>query len=147
MEEKVSRLEKEKEEYLEGWKRAKADFLNMKKEEEERVREFIKFGNEAIIRSMVSVLESFYLGLMAWKEETPEKKGMMLVRAQLEETLKKYGVEIIQAKIGEEFNPEKHECLLLEASESPTGTITEEVEKGYALYGKIIRPVRVKVSK
>ena len=72
---------------------------------------------------------------------------MMLVRDQLEETLKKYGVEIIQAKIGEEFNPEKHECLLLEASESPTGTITEEVEKGYALYGKIIRPVRVKVSK
>ena len=60
------KCEKERDEYLNGWKRAKADFINYKKEEAERFREFAKFSNEALVSELIMVLDSFGFHIPAW---------------------------------------------------------------------------------
>lgn len=140
---------KEKDEYLDGWKRAKADLSNYKKDEQKRLEELIKFGYEEIMRELVRVLDSFELALASWQKPGDERaeKGICLIKAQLEDVLKKYGLEPITADPGSQFDPNKHEALLTEASDKPHGTILEEIEKGYRLNGRVIRPARVKVAK
>ncbi len=144
--EDVSQVEKERDEYLEGWKRAKADFLNYKKKEEERVSHMVKFSNEQIIKDMLHVLDSFDLALETLKDEAI-KKGVFLIRTQLEDALKKHGLEKVMISEGQEFDPSVHEAIASIPSQKPPGAIVDEVERGYMLHGKLIRPARVKVSK
>ncbi|OGG38084.1 nucleotide exchange factor GrpE [Candidatus Jorgensenbacteria bacterium GWA1_49_17] len=150
------KCEKERDEYLNGWKRAKADFINYKKEEAERFREFAKFSNEALVSELIMVLDSFSLGLAVLSaeggsasggENKPAEKGMRLIKNQLEETLKKYGLEKITVKPGDVFDPAFHEGLKEVESVAPPGTIAEGIDIGYALNGKVIRPARVNLSK
>ena len=142
----VAECEKERDEYLNGWKRAKADLSNYKKEEQERFSAMARFSEENLVRALIGVLDSFDLGLISWKEERQEKKGMTLIRLQLEDVLKKFGLERIVIKPGDNFNPAFHECLFM-IEGGISGAIMEEVEKGYILNGKVIRPSRVKVAK
>lgn len=144
--EDVSQVEKERDDYLEGWKRAKADFVNYKKKEEERVNHLVKFSNEQIIKDILQVLDSFDLALETLKDEAV-KKGIFLIRTQLEDALKKHGLEKVMISDGQQFDPSVHEAIASIPSEKPPGTIVDEVERGYMLYGKLIRPARVKVSK
>jgi len=90
--------EKEREEYLNGWKRAKADFINYKKEEAERFGEFARLSNEGLISELTTVLDSFELGLAVVDSSSPAHKGMLLIRNQLEDLLRKYGLEKITVK-------------------------------------------------
>lgn len=147
LKEALSKCEKEREEYLNGWKRAKADFINYKKEEAERFAEFAKLSNRELISELLAVLDSLNLGLTVLENDKPAQKGMALIRAQFENVLKKYGLEKIAVKPGEEFDPAKHEALGEVESEKPVGKIAEVVEVGYALNGKVIRPARVQISK
>ncbi|MFH0712353.1 MAG: nucleotide exchange factor GrpE [Candidatus Jorgensenbacteria bacterium] len=142
----LEKCEAEREEYLNGWKRAKADFINHKKEEAERFREFAKFSNEALVSELITVLDSFDLGIAILKDDDPTGKGMRLIKNQLEESLKKYGLEKINLKPGDVFDPSFHEGLGEAESTAPPGTIAEEVGVGYTLNGKVIRPARVNLS-
>jgi len=143
----LEKCEKERDEYLDGWKRAKADFINYRKEEAERFQEFAKLSNESLILELLAVLDSFDLGITILKDDNPAEKGMRLIRSQLEDTLKKYGLEKIAVKPGDDFNPALHEGLGEVESAEPPGKITEEIEPGYALNGRVIRPARVNLSK
>ncbi len=148
LKEKISQLEKEKEEYLNGWKRAKADFINYKKEEGQRFEEFSKLSLAAIIRELIEVLDSFDLGLSMMKEDDPNYKGMLLIRSKFFDVLKKFGLEEIKVEKGQDFNPLFHEAMLeVENSEFESGKIFEVIEKGYFLNGRVIRPAKVKVVK
>lgn len=135
------------EEYLNGWKRAKADFINYQKDEGRRFEELAKFGNEALIKDLISILDSFDLA----ENAHPDNKGMRIIRTQLEELLRKRGLEPIVIKTGDPFDPSRHEALLAienpGTASRPPNTIAEELEKGYTLYRKVIRPARVKVIK
>lgn len=147
IEERMEELETQNQEYLDGWKRAKADFINYKKEEAERLENFAKFSNEMIIGDLIVVLDSFDLSLTVLSETDPAKKGMMLIKSQLEDILRKNGLERIQIKKGDKFDPGIEEAVGEIVSEEPPGTIAEEVSGGYKLNNKVIRPVRVKISK
>lgn len=146
LQEALLKCEKEREEYLNGWKRAKADFINYKKEEADRFKQFAAISNEALISELITVLDSLGLGLAVLENDKPAQKGMLLIKNQLEEVLKKYGLEKIIVKPGDVFDPLKHEALGEVESEQPAGTIGEVVEGGYILNGKIIRPARVNLS-
>jgi len=148
-EKEMEKCRKERDEYLDGWKRAKADLSNYKKDEQKRLGELIRFGHEEIVRELIRVLDSFDLALFSEQKRGGEQveKGMYLIRAQLEDALKKYGLEPIAVSPGSQFDPEVHEALLTEETDEPTGTIVEEIEKGYRLHSRVIRPARVKVSK
>lgn len=144
----TEQYKRERDEYLDGWKRAKADLINFKKDEAERLAGFLKGGNENIIRDLLSVLDSFRLGIMATEKESPEAtKGMLLIKNQLEVALQRYGLEKLVVVKGEMFDPSKHEAIGETHSEYPDGAVAEEVESGYKLYDKVIRAAKVRVSK
>lgn len=153
LQELVAKLEKEKEEYLSGWKRAKADFLNYQKEMEEKINNIINFANANLILDLLSVLDSLDLAINSLNEEDKERnigKGYFLIQAQILDILKKYNLEIIEPK-NERFNPVFHEALSIKKCEKENcngdddGLIIEVYSKGYLLNGKLLRPARVKV--
>lgn len=143
----LQKCQKEKDEYLDGWKRAKADLSNYKKDEAKRFEQILKFANEGLIRELIAVLDSFDLGLVSLEREGEAPKGIYMIRAQLEDVLKQVGLAKIVVSIGQQFDPVYHEAIVSVESDKPSGIILEEVEKGYLLNGKLIRPARVKVAK
>jgi molecular chaperone GrpE len=143
----VEQLKKQVEEYLEGWKRAKADFINYRKDEARRLDAILRFANEAMIKDTINVLDSFDLAIQSLGGDSKVEKGVYLIRAQLEDALKKYGLERIIVSVGQKFDSALHEAIVSVESDKPSGTIVDEVEKGYTLSGKLIRPARVKVAK
>lgn len=148
---KLEMVTREKDEYLNGWRRTKADLQNYKNEELQRLEEVIKFGNADIIRELVTALGNFDLAIAAMEKagekDSKKNKGVLLIRKELEDILKKRGLTAIEVKIGDEFNPAWHEVLSAEESEKADGTILEVVDRGFTLQGKVIKPVRVKISK
>lgn len=143
----LTRCKKERDEYLDGWKRAKADFINYKKEEQERFDKTARVQKEKLIQELVTVLDSFTLGIMASKDDVMEKRGVELIYNQFVDILKRYGLKKIPIKAGDMFDPTKHEAVTEVESNKPEGTIVEEIESGYILHDKVLRPVRVVLSK
>ncbi len=143
----LAKCETERSEYLDGWKRAKADLINFKRDEAGRLEKVVQFSNETLVRELLHILDSFDLGLAVLHEGDPSEKGMRLIRTQLEDILEKYGIGRIEVKIGEKFDPARQEAIMEVESNAPPGAVAEEVERGYTLYGKVIRPARVKVAK
>lgn len=144
---KLGECEKQKNEYLAGWQRAKADFINYKKEELKRMEEMARYATEEFIRELIVILDNFDLGLRTLEKAGPVEKGIYMIRSQLEDILRKRGVEKIIVRAGDIFDPAVAETIAEIESDKPPGTIIEEIESGYRLYDKIIRPVRVKISK
>jgi len=142
-----AKYQKERDEYLDGWKRAKADLINYKKDEAKRFETMMKFSQETIIRDLIVVLDSFDLALATLEKEDKAEKGIYLIKAQLEDVLKQNGLERVIISVGQLFDPSLQEAIATVDSNKPSGTIIEEVERGYLLHGKLIRPARVKVSK
>jgi len=147
---KLEKCEKEKEEYLAGWQRARADFLNYKKDEKERMENIIKYAGEDLILEILPILDNFEKAekyLPSDFRENEYIKGFLHIKAQLEEFLKKQGVEEIEA-LDKKFDPYFHEAIeMVERKDRESGLIIEEVQKGYKLHGKVIRPAKVKVVK
>jgi len=141
------KCQKERDEYLDGWRRAKAELINYKKDEVKRFEEVIKLANEGLIKELLLVLDSFDLGLASLEKEGLAQKGMYLIRFQLKDILKSYGLEEIMISVGQMFDPNIQEAVVEVESNQPAGTVIEEVEKGYLLNGRVIRPARVKISK
>jgi len=143
----LEKCAKERDEYLEGWKRAKADFINYKKEETERLEMFVKFSNAGLLRELLTVLDSFEFGLKNLGENDSAREGMSSIKNQFENILKHVGVTQIVVSKGDTFNPAFHEAISEIVLESPSGTVAKEIQRGYFLYEKVLRPTRVVVSK
>ena len=137
---KLKQCQKEKEEYLAGWQRAKADLINSKKEAESRMADYYKFANQGLLLEVLTVLDSFELAL---KHE--QSDGTLQLYNQLKNILKNNGLEEIKT-IGEKFEPEFHESVG-ETKGGKSGLIAEEVQKGYTLNNKVIRASKVKINK
>ncbi|MFH1841168.1 MAG: nucleotide exchange factor GrpE [Candidatus Nealsonbacteria bacterium] len=145
---KLEECQKKRDEYLAGWQRARADFLNYKKEEMERMGKILKYANEDLILKILPILDN----LEKAEKETPDDlkenqyvSGVFQIKKQIEEFLKNQGIEEIKS-LGESFDLNFHE-VVEEVEGEKTGIIVEEVKKGYKLQDKVIRPAKVKVSK
>ena len=147
LEEKLAECEKQRDEYLAGWQRARADFLNYKKDEIRRFEELARFSSEELLKQLIGVLDSFDLGLAALEKAGKAEKGIYMIRSQLQDILKQRGLERIPIKISEQFDPMIAEAIAEAESDQPAGTVIEEIEPGYRLYDKIVRPARVRISK
>lgn len=143
----LEKCQKDRDDYLAGWQRAKADFINYKKDELKRLEEMAHYGNFEIIGELIGVLDNFDLGLAALEKAGPVEKGIYIIRSQIEDILKRRGLSRIPIKVGDSFDPAIAEAIAEEESDKPPGSITEEIEVGYRLYDKIIRPARVKIAK
>ena len=145
LKEQIINLEKERDEYLDGWKRIKADYTNLQASGTKQIEQIVKFGNQKLIEDLLSVLDSLDLSIIATKDKEAQK-GIETIYAQLEKILKDHGLEKIKA-LGEKFDPSFHEAILQEESEKESETILEELTKGWKLNDKVIRPTKVKVAK
>ena len=145
----LEECQKQKEEYLAGWQRARADFLNYKKEEMERVVELLKYGAEEYVSRILLILDNFEI----IESKLPEKakddeniKGILQIKNQLSDFLESQGVEEIKA-VGEKFDPNWHEVAEEVADDGLSQTIVEEVQRGYKINGRLLRPAKVKIIK
>jgi molecular chaperone GrpE len=150
---KLKALELKCEEYLNGWKRERADFLNYKKDEMERISELAKYANTEIILKIIPILDNIYLAESHVPEELKENKwinGFNQIKNQLADFLSKEGIEPIET-VGKLFDPNTMESVgeadLVKSDLTKSGTVAEEVQRGYTMDGKIIRVAKVKISK
>jgi len=135
------------ESYLANWQRAQADFINFKRRTEQERAEVVKFANSAIIADLLPVLDDFDLAL----ENVPEDSagttwvdGIGLIQHKLHSALEAQGLSQIQA-LGQDFDPHFHEAVMFADGEE--GKVVEEVQKGYMLHERVIRPTKVKVGR
>ncbi|MGC9599485.1 MAG: nucleotide exchange factor GrpE [Minisyncoccia bacterium] len=145
--EQLQKCNDEKNEYLAGWQRAKADFINYKKEEFAHLQEVAQYGSIDLIRDFITVLDNFDLGLRALEKNGTVDKGVYLIRSQIEDILKKRGLTKIIIKPGDPFDPAVAEAMTEVESEQSPGAIVEEIEPGYKLHDKVLRAARVIISK
>ncbi len=140
----------ERDAYLEGLKRSKADLINYKKGEYSRLDSHIVREKENTILKIIKILDNFDLAAKEVKGKETEDSlilGFLRIKEQLENFLKEEDIKTIKT-IGEDFDPEYHEAV--EMTDSPSnksGEIVEELQKGYILKDKVIRPSKVKVVK
>lgn len=126
---------KQAEEYLNNWKRERADFVNYKKDEAKRMEEFLKFANEAVLMEVVEMIDDLERATKEMKNE-----GLNQVLIKFQSSLQKYGLERIEVKGA--FDPLVHEVV-----GGSEGDKLEEIRAGYTMHGKVIRPARVKIIK
>lgn len=129
--------------------RLAADFDNYRKRQEHEREELLKFGTENALKKMIEVLDNFERGkkaLESVEDCVKVKESFDLVHKQTIEALKKLGLEEIEAE-GKEFDPNFHEAVMQTPSgEHPEHTIIAELQKGYKMGDKVLRPTLVNVA-
>ena len=147
---KLEECQKNKDEYLCGWQRERADFLNYKKEQMERISELMKYANQELILKLLPILDNFELVEKNLSEKLRNDitiKGILQIKSQIKNFLKNQGIEEIEC-LREKFDPNFEEVVEeIEKKDIESGIVIEEVQKGYKIYGKLLRPAKVKVSK
>ena len=128
--------------------RSQADFENYKKRAAREKEDAVKYANSSLLQRLVSILDNFELGLAAAKtesEQSPIYSGMVLVQKQLNDLLEENGLQAIEAE-GKKFDPNLHEAIAHEPSESAEETVIRQARRGYRFKDRLLRPARVVVS-
>jgi molecular chaperone GrpE len=152
LKEKIKKLTAEKDEYMNGWQRERADFVNFKKRSEEERKDYIKFANENLLEEMLTVLESFDMAFMNKEQwnSVPQnwRVGVEYIHSQLVKILDDNGLKEFIPKIGDKFDVKSHvaEEAIPVDSEEDDGVIKEIKKKGYIMNGKIIIAPKVVVG-
>ena len=142
----LSDCRKKAEEYLSGWQRAKADLINGRREGERDREAAAKFANERLVREMLDVVDGLEMAL-ASVTGGPHEEGLNGIYRRMLQILRGYGVSPFEAK-GARFSPAEHESVAVEEvnDEAQDDTVLEELQKGYRMHDKVIRPARVKIG-
>lgn len=147
-----NRFEEEKaraEKCLTNWQRAEADLANFKRRAEQDRSELVKFANASLIGKVLPVLDDFDRAIGAVPEEVRSQgwvDGIRLIDRKLRSLLEQEGVTPIEA-LGKEFDPYVHEAVLREDGEGDVEVVVEELQKGYKLHDRVLRPTMVKVGR
>ena len=144
--EEVEKLKAEITDLTDTLKRVQADFQNYQQRVERDRGTHAKYAGESIIKKLLPALDNFELALKHAKQKDDFYKGIEMTYASVREILSDEGVQTIPA-IGLPFDPLRHEALMTQESEQPKNTVVEEMQKGYTLHEKIIRPAKVAISK
>ena len=129
--------------------RLRADFENTKKRIEKDKFEAIRFANERLLGEILRVGDNFDRAMTSLSEgHDPEmvKQGLKLAQDELHKVLEMHGVQIITS-VGREFDPAIHEAVaIVESGEAKEGHVLDEVQKGYLLNGRLLRPSKVRIA-
>lgn len=146
----LKQVKKEKEEYLTGWQKERADFANYKKQEEDRKAVFSEAVRERILSRFLTVADSFNMAFAnkeAWeKVDVNWRKGVEYIYSQMKNVFEEYGVKEI-GREGEPFDPNLHQSIDMVKADKKEDDhkIANIVQKGYKLGERVIRPAQVKV--
>lgn len=149
LQEKIAELEKTAAGLKDQLLRKAAEFDNFKRRTEAESLNFAKFAGENIITQLLPIVDDLSRSLKSGKEKAgddPFYKGIELIHAKFMKLLEGQGLKAIES-VGKEFNVDFHDALMqVPRPDVPPHTIIEEVEKGYALFDKVIRHAKVIVS-
>ncbi|CAH1209326.1 MULTISPECIES: nucleotide exchange factor GrpE [Paenibacillus] len=145
----LARLKAEAEESQTRLLRAQADFDNFRRRTQKEKEELGKYASMKLVTELIPVIDNFERA-MATVPEGPETesfaKGIQMIFRQLETVLGNEGLTAMET-VGQPFNPEFHQAIMqVESDEHEEGIVVEEVQKGYMLKDKVLRPAMVKVS-
>lgn len=150
LKEKLKAAEKEKMEYLTGWQKDKAEFVNARRRDEESKQEFLKFSKQGVIEEILPVLDSFDLAMgnkESWESVSKEwRTGVENIYNQFLGILAKHAVTPFGA-VGDAFDPNLHQSISTVPTEEKANDhkLAEILQRGYSMSGKTIRPALVKV--
>lgn len=138
------------EEHLRDLQRLAAEFSNYRKRVDAEREEVVRYANAELIRRLLTVLDSFDRALESLPKELQHFSwvdGIWLVERQMRAILEAEGLLPIAA-VGKPFDPYEHEAVLYDETDTvPDGTVVGELQKGYKLHDRVIRPALVKVAK
>ncbi len=146
----LKQAKKEKEEYLTGWQKERADFANYKKEENDRVERRKETIREQILESFLALADSFSMAFankQAWEKVDPAwRVGVEYIYNQMNSIFEEYGVKSL-GSVGDIFDPNLHESVELVSTDvlEKDHKIESIIQIGYKMKDKILRPAKVKV--
>lgn len=149
LEARLAKAEAEAAEYKDQWLRAAADYKNFKRRVEIERSELIRSASSALLLKLLPVVDDFdraIANIPAEVAETPWWGGTQLIAQKLRTILESEGVKGIVA-VGHEFDPNQHEAVLYEEAEGQDGKVVAELQKGYKLGDRVLRPSMVKVGR
>ncbi len=152
LQEQIKTLQKEKQEYLDGWQRSRADYANLQKSTDEDRKRMRTLIEESFIEELLPTVDSFLMAMSnkeTWEKVDPAwRTGVEYIYGQLMNTLESHNLKIF-GEIGETFDPARHEAVGEEATEDTKldHTIAKVNQKGFMLSESILRPARVTIFK
>ncbi len=147
---KLKTAVEEKQAYLDGWQRDKAEFINARKRDEESKSDYLKFATQKVIEDILPVLDSFDMAMSntaTWESVSKEwRTGVEGIYSQLQGILSRYEVTPF-AKVGDAFDPNLHHSIATVATTDKTQdhTVAVILQKGYKIKDKVLRPALVNV--
>ncbi|MBD0291689.1 MAG: nucleotide exchange factor GrpE [Thermoleophilia bacterium] len=146
LEERLSAVAAERDEYLDRFRRVSADFDNFRKRAARDQESLVARAHERLMKALLPVVDDIERALVAAgeHEEAKLEEGVRLVARELDDALRREGLQEIEAD--GHFDPHVHEALLSQPSEEAEGTVIEVLQKGYRLGDRVLRPARVVVS-
>ena len=156
LEETLEKTKKEAEQFRERWMRAAADLENHRRRAAREREDVQKFGIERLLKDLLPVMDDIdraiqVVGERIDTESNPQDptsqllSGVRLVHKKFISTLEKHGVTTFESK-GTTFNPERHEAVQQSHSELPSGAVAAELQKGFLIHDRLLRPALVVVS-
>jgi molecular chaperone GrpE len=151
LKEKIKELEEKCSEYLLGWQKDKADFINLRRKDEEAKKGIVEFAKTNLITEILPVLDSFEMAMKnkeVWeKVDANWRVGVEYINTQLLGILESNGLKKINP-LGEVFDPQRDEAMeMIEVKETEKDhKILEVIQSGYKIGDIIIRPAKVKVG-
>ncbi len=150
-ENEIDKLKQQLKEAEEKYMRVVAELDNFRKRSVKETQDKLKFANQQIITNLLTVIDHLD---MAVSHITPEssleslKEGVELTLKQFNDVFEKFGVKEIPCEVGQTFDPNLHEAMMLDDTEDfEDNAITMVLQKGYQLNDRVIRPAKVKVNK
>lgn len=147
--EEARRLQELADEHQARALRVQADFDNFRRRTQKEKEELAQYATSKLVTELLPVLDNFERALAtspAGADSEAFTKGVNMIFRQLEGVLKSEGLAAMET-VGQPFNPEYHQAIMqVESEEHEEGIVTEEVQKGYLLKDKVLRPAMVKVS-
>ena len=143
----LEKLKAERDSLLDRLARAQAEFENARRRASKEQQDFRDYAAADAIKPLLPVLDSFERALQVKSEPADFRNGVELIYKQLQDALAKIGVKAIPAK-GEPFDPHVHEAIeMVETTDAADHEVIEELQRGYKIKDRLLRPAMVKVAK
>lgn len=148
---KLKAAEHKAEEYYDRLLRASAEFDNYKKRTTREMREVVRYANEKLFKELLFVVDNLDRAIESARQDGPNDdpllEGVRLTLNEIEKIFERHNVKPIKA-IGEPFDPNFHQAMMQEETEEePANTVIREMQRGYVLHDRLLRPAMVVVSK
>ncbi len=141
------RLQAERDALFDRLARQQAEFENLRKRSAKEQVDFRDYAVADTVKQLIPIIDNFDLALKAKSNEADLRKGLELIRKQMDELFTKLGVQAVPAK-GEPFDPRFHEAIeMVDSSDVKENHVVDELQRGYKLKDRLLRPAMVRVSK